>query len=581
MLFTFHGFVTAYDASNFLSFDAWRLVAATVFSPNAELSGRAGVLAGCAFRLTLSLRDALHNVVGAGPAGAGPADAKASLETVDGARPGAGAAAHWNRPAPRPRSSATDLRAWLSAVGSSPFDDASAGFALVRSPQVLTSPASRATAESEGRTPSAFIYLDLTDVVRHAVSHDSFAGIPRVQLELATSLFRSSQNLRVIAVRHRKWCDLRPLVEAADGDVDAIFRLIREAFADLRWTPRGFVDFLKSRHKFRALKRRACAPQLKSCETLFVGGAFWDDRKIIDLCRRAADRRVNLIVLLHDLIPLVAPYFTGHDFRAEYLEILRLPAHFIVTTPRNARDLEAVRQGTGAARLFTSSAVVPLADEFPGSERNAVSFAAPARLARLAGEDFVLCVGTVEIRKNHLTLLLAWEELAAEFGDQLPRLVVAGRRGWKADAALEKLDKANSSGDLIQFVEAPSDRELRWLYSSCLFTVFPSYFEGWGLPVGESFWFGKPCAVSNASSIPFVGRDLCSYFSPFDAEDMKAAIRALLNSETRRSSRAKIRSTPLRTWGEVARDIETIIMERSAPSERCEFPSQLPSQFHR
>jgi len=54
-------------------------------------------------------------------------------------------------------------------------------------------------------------------------------------------------------------------------------------------------------------------------------------------------------------------------------------------------------------------------------------------------------------------------------------------------------------------VENPSDEELAYLYKNSLFTVFPSYYEGWGLPIGESLWFGKPVVASNTSSMREVG----------------------------------------------------------------------------
>ncbi|HKH81598.1 MAG TPA: glycosyltransferase family 1 protein [Methylovirgula sp.] len=264
-------------------------------------------------------------------------------------------------------------------------------------------------------------------------------------------------------------------------------------------------------------------PRLNSDDTLFVGGQFWMSRTIIKLCKRAAARGANLIVLFHDLIPITNPQFTGHDFADEYREVLRLPAHFILTTAFNASELEAARKEMGVGPPAAVS-IVPLAEEFPGAQRNEHVLLPPRQVEKLAGRPFVLCVGTVEVRKNHMALLSVWEELEAEFGDSLPNLVVAGRRGWKAEAVLRRLDDVASDGRII-FAEAPSDAALRWLYSTCLFTIFPSFFEGWGLPVGESLWFGKPCAASNTSSIPHVGRDLCLYFSPDDPAQIKQAIR--------------------------------------------------------
>jgi glycosyltransferase involved in cell wall biosynthesis len=120
------------------------------------------------------------------------------------------------------------------------------------------------------------------------------------------------------------------------------------------------------------------------------------------------------------------------------------------------------------------------------------------------------------------------------------------------------LDETPRSGRIV-FAEAPSEADLRWLYSACLFTVFPSFFEGWGLPVGESLWFGKACAASNTSSIRAVGREFCVYFSPYDRDAIKAAVRRLLDPELRRSFEGKIEAARLRTWAEVASDLARII----------------------
>lgn len=105
-----------------------------------------------------------------------------------------------------------------------------------------------------------------------------------------------------------------------------------------------------------------------------------------------------------------------------------------------------------------------------------------------------------------------WEELHAGLGDRLAILLVAAQRGWDAEEVLHKLDDSAGWGIRIFYQEAPSDKLLRWLYSACQVTVFPSVLEGWGLPVGESLWFGKVCAASNASSFPAVRRDLCVLF---------------------------------------------------------------------
>ncbi len=415
----------------------------------------------------------------------------------------------------------------------------------------------------------ALILIDLSDVLCHAIWHDTCAGIPRVQLEIAGCLRRIKPKVRVFGLHRQRWRDLGPLFGAAEDDVDRIFALLKESFTDFRFRLENLKLIAKKRLRRLQIPRYAQTPDARAEDCLFIGGAFWLNRDVIALGAKAAANGANLVILLHDLIPLTAPSFTGHDFTAEYEAALRLPAHFVVTSEHNRSDLLRQRRRLGVAASRTCATVTPLADEFPGSTRGERPGPAPRRLEMLAGDNFALSVGTIEIRKNHHALIGVWRELARERGDAMPRLVIAGRRGWKAEATLAELD-ALAPGASVVFIEAPSDAELRWLYASCLFTVFPSFFEGWGLPVGESFWFGKPCAASNAPSIAPVARDLCAVFSPHQSDDMKRAIEPLLDPAIRDASRRRIEATPLRSWADVAADIETVIRERRSASDAIE-----------
>ncbi|MGP8232097.1 MAG: glycosyltransferase family 4 protein [Methylovirgula sp.] len=420
---------------------------------------------------------------------------------------------------------------------------------------------------SASGSASSKIYVDLSDIVSHSIWHTSCSGIPRVQLEVATMLTRSSADVVPFSLYGGRWCNLRSLIEEADGDWDLIFRRLRAKFPYAGVYPswrRPIQTARLAKARFVALIERFCsrAPRLTAQSTLFIGGAFWTSPPVTRLCAQAVSAGANVIVLVHDLIPIVHPEFTGHDFVNQFREILSLPAHFIVTTEYNAESLKRVRTELGVGE--TEASVVPLAHEFPGAERNALPGRPSARVRPLQNQDFVLCVGTVEIRKNHMMLFSVWDELAAQYGEDLPLLVVAGSRGWKADAALNRLDEFFDSGRIV-FVEAPSDEELRWLYATCSFTVFPSQFEGWGLPVGESLWFGKPCAASDTSSIPYVGGNLCAYFSPFHATTMRDAIRSLLDTNTRNAYRGRIARAPLRAWTDVVADMGSVILR-----QRCE-----------
>ena len=149
--------------------------------------------------------------------------------------------------------------------------------------------------------------------------------------------------------------------------------------------------------------------------------------------------------------------------------------------------------------------------------------------------------------------------MAREWGEGWPKLIIAGKRGWQADEALRALRRADNQGPYL-WIEAPTDEELVWLYSRASFTVFPSLAEGWGMPIGESLWFGKPCVASNTTSMPEVGGALCSYGDPHDMDSFAQPITRLVrDGDFHARSVAVIRASPLRTWVDAANDIAAVI----------------------
>jgi glycosyltransferase involved in cell wall biosynthesis len=154
-------------------------------------------------------------------------------------------------------------------------------------------------------------------------------------------------------------------------------------------------------------------------------------------------------------------------------------------------------------------------------------------------EDFILCVGTIEARKNHYLLYQTYR-LAHMQGIDLPKLVIVGREGWLAEPAIYALKNDPAIKDKIVFAGPISDNELSWLYANCLFTVFPSLYEGWGLPVAESLAFGKVCAASATSSIPEIGGSLNRYFSPYDPAACLKILEGLLDKNERQEAEATI-----------------------------------------
>lgn len=282
----------------------------------------------------------------------------------------------------------------------------------------------------------------------------------------------------------------------------------------------------------------------------------------------AAEHRArggDVVQYVHDLIPVTHPHFMAAKEPPVFENWLRHALDYSSRFPCNsqwtANDLQQFSQRLGRK---LAKDVVPLAHEFIGFERYA-SVAEPEGLAYLSGKPFVLCVGTIEARKNGIALLRVWQQLIPELGEQTPFLVFAGRYGKIGGGEFQDYVASDPKlNGYVRVVNMPTDQVLVWLYRNCLFTAYPSQVEGWGLPVGESAWFGRYCVASQASSIPEVCGELVGYVDPNDLSSIKAGIlRPLTDRAYLRDREAAIAAASLRTWSNVADDLYAYVIGKS------------------
>lgn len=145
-------------------------------------------------------------------------------------------------------------------------------------------------------------------------------------------------------------------------------------------------------------------------------------------------------------------------------------------------------------------------------------------------EKYLLFVSTIEVRKNHQLIYDMYIELIEEGFTNLPKIYFVGRRGWKVDSLLEKLDNDKRIKDKIIILDNISDNDLITLYNNCWFTIYPSYIEGYGLPIAECLSFGKYCLSSNAGSLPEAGGEFIDYINPYDLKAWKKKFLFLINN---------------------------------------------------
>ena len=152
-------------------------------------------------------------------------------------------------------------------------------------------------------------------------------------------------------------------------------------------------------------------------------------------------------------------------------------------------------------------------------------------------------VGTVESRKNHILALNAWKQLIAKHGaENEPDLVCIGRLGWNAAAFLEEYVATQGLlGKVSVLSNSVTDEELARFYANAEFSIYPSRYEGWGLPVSESLAFGKVAIVANNSSLPEAGGKLATYFESGSVDDLVAKIESDgMNAKSRETIEKKI-----------------------------------------
>jgi glycosyltransferase involved in cell wall biosynthesis len=171
-------------------------------------------------------------------------------------------------------------------------------------------------------------------------------------------------------------------------------------------------------------------------------------------------------------------------------------------------------------------------------------------------EDYILAVGTVEPRKNLPNLLRAFKLLRARDGIKA-QLVVAGGKGWKKselDATIREMAFAENE---VKFLGWVPDEDLPWLYTGAAVFVYPSLYEGFGLPLVEAMACGVPIVTSNVSSMPEVVGDAALLVEPKHPEEISGAMARLYTDEGLRSrliAKGLKRSQEF-TWPEAARKL--------------------------
>jgi glycosyltransferase involved in cell wall biosynthesis len=245
-------------------------------------------------------------------------------------------------------------------------------------------------------------------------------------------------------------------------------------------------------------------------DDVLICAGWWAHAGIDAILRAKSERGFRLAVLCYDLIPLVLPQFyapVGVAAMASWWRRAFAGADLMVVNAEStARDIATFSDAWGVRAPHT--VVAPLGADPPAPTSNQD---APLP-AGLRDGHYALFVSTLSPHKGHTVLYHAWRELLARGIPQASgfKLVLVGRAGWQKDGLDAILDADRSLAGSIVRLNNVSDETLGALYRRAAFCLFPSLYEGYGLPVVEAFARGKAVLASDGGSLPEVVKD----FSP-------------------------------------------------------------------
>lgn len=413
------------------------------------------------------------------------------------------------------------------------------------------------------------VVFDCSDLVAYVYNNRTPTGIQRVQLNVtARALLDPIEGVATAAVAFDEvsgfWREIgRDLflrlwrLSRTGGEVDA--PAWTEVVAELRAALRDGQDF-------------AFAP---GASLVNLGTSWWIKDYFLRVRHVARRYGVRYVPLIHDCIPLMAPEHCAPELVEEFAQwFAAMTAHadmaFVVSEWSGA-DARRIAAEVTPERPLPVRVLSPNADL--RQELGAVSEGWPVRPdLPEPQEDFVLCVGTIESRKNHLMLFHAWLALIRRHGAaRVPRLLCIGKPGWLADGAMTLWRNSPALQERVSIAHGVPDVALAALYGRAMFTVTNSFYEGWGLPVTESLSFGRIPLVARNTSLTEAGGAAAVYFEPDNLPDLVAKAEGLIFDAAERTRlEAVIRDTvTLRSWADIAdqamREIAARHAEAAAP----------------
>lgn len=276
------------------------------------------------------------------------------------------------------------------------------------------------------------------------------------------------------------------------------------------------------------------------------------------------NQNIKIITHVYDIIPITHPQYCHENtvmFFIEYLgATLKYANHLIVNTQATADRIKTVCNKMN--RKMPGCTVAPLGCDFKKANDQKQTLPSPDVQNIIDAGKYILMVGTIEPRKNHALLLDALDNgLNAN-------VVFAGRVGWNVENLIERIKNHPLYQKRLFFIDNANDSAIDKLYENAYFLAFPTFDEGFGLPVIESIQRNTPVIASDIPVLREVGGEYADYFDNTDCTSLVKYIDNCLNDpEKYDTKKSMLKNYKAYTWDKSADIMEKALINVCAPSE--------------
>lgn len=398
------------------------------------------------------------------------------------------------------------------------------------------------------------LVFDISDLIAYYRNARLPTGIQRVQIETIEGAVQQGGDRNI-----RLCCFIDGREDWLELPLEHMRSIARLSTASGDRTAPEWVEAMDRLRLFLSLTEPFDFPQ--GASLINLGTSWWLQNYFLYVREAKAKRGIRYVPFVHDMIPIITPEHCvrglTQDFISWVIGVFDHADHFLVNSDATRDDLIAVAAQLGYTVERDDVAVIALDTDFRKPERKRLSDTALQQWKLEPGE-FVLFVSTIESRKGHLIAFEAWAELIARHGaSAVPKLVCVGNQGWLNAQIYQRLADDPVLAERVTMLSRLSDEELALLYRSCRFTLYPSLYEGWGLPVTESLCYGKVPLISDAASLPQAGGDFAVYVEAGSVSSLvEAADRLMFDDAHRKALETRIASDfKPRSWSDLAQQI--------------------------